>query len=115
MHLQSSFVQSSQSQALQLHAASEARSKEETGAVVVIAFSASPQPVNEKPTTNANRRAAAEKYLFVVVDMVSYYLLLKCLAKKSDKDPGLLNQPTAISGMYVGTQRDFRSINLNQT
>ena len=55
---------------------SEARSKEDTGAVEgagvveVLAFSASPQPVNEKPTTNANRRAAAEKYLLIVVDMV---------------------------------------------
>jgi hypothetical protein len=36
-------------------------SKELTGTVDALSFSASPQPVNEKQKTNANRRAAAGK------------------------------------------------------
>jgi hypothetical protein len=57
---QSSLAQSLQSQASQEHA-SEEMSKELTGTVEALSFSVSPQPVKEKPKTNANRRAAAGK------------------------------------------------------
>jgi hypothetical protein len=57
----SSLAQSSQSHASQAHTASEEMSKELTGTVDALSFSASPQPVNEKQKTNANRSAAAGK------------------------------------------------------